>query len=249
MATHTEDYVLGKGKMYFDGRYLGNCPAFNVSVDSETLEHSSSTSGISEVDASVTISIARTATIECDNISKDNLALFISGALSTFAQTGAAVTAEAHTVVTDRYYQMGEAVTTNSIGYQGLSAVSVQDVTDTTTYVLDTDYEVDLVLGRVYIIPGGAISDGDEIHVSYTYATNGRNVVATGSATGTTGKLEFIADNPKGTNRDLVAAQVELKPSGDFGFVGDDWLKMSFEVNFQTRDTVTPQVVIMDRAV
>lgn len=49
------------------------------------------------------------------------------------------------------------------------SSVVVQDATDTTTYVLGTDYAVDYFEGRLMALTGGAIGDGATLHVDYTY--------------------------------------------------------------------------------
>ena len=56
-------------------------------------------------------------------------------------------------------------------GRDGISSVTVKDKTDTTTYTENTDYVMDYEDGRIARISGGAITDGQELHVSYTYNT------------------------------------------------------------------------------
>jgi len=258
MATHTNTYVMGRGRLYFDPfdandattgeRYLGNTPGFELTIESEVVEHFNADSGVREKDDSVTIEVNRNATITCDNISNENLALFIIGDVSTVSQTGASVTDEAITVQTGRYYQLGVS-SSNPTGRRGISTVVVQDDTDTTTYVEDTDYEVDATLGRLYIIPGGSIADDDVLHVDYAYATNSRTQIASNSTQSTDGALRYVADNAKGTNRDLYIPSCELRPEGGFQMkTENEWQALGFAIEFNKKDTSTEQLYIDGRA-
>lgn len=257
MATHVQSYTLGKGKIYFqpsgeDGeRYLGNTPGLTLSITSEKLEHFSSETGISEKDDSTLVKVARASQLVCDDISEDNLALFVIGTADDVAQTGTAVTDEAFTVKQDRFYQLGVAAAFVT-GKQGISLVTVTGSGGTPTYDVNDDYEVDATLGRIYIVPGGAIADDTDILVDYTYATNSRRQIATGTSSGTVGALRYIADNPKGTNRDYFMPQVEMSPSGDFALKSDPespaYVTLTFDVDIQTRDTTTAQLYIDGRA-
>lgn len=47
-------------------------------------------------------------------------------------------------------------------------AVIVEDITDTTTYVLNTDYVVDADTGYITTLSTGAITDGQVLHITYT---------------------------------------------------------------------------------
>ena len=51
-----------------------------------------------------------------------------------------------------------------------VSSVVVKDVTDTTTYVVDTDYVLHGDEGMIEVLSAGSISDEDVLHVSYSYA-------------------------------------------------------------------------------
>ena len=42
------------------------------------------------------------------------------------------------------------------------------------------------------------------------------------------GALRFVADNPKGDNRDYYFPYVKLAPDGDYALKGDEWQQISF---------------------
>ncbi|MCP3960200.1 MAG: hypothetical protein GY719_20340, partial [bacterium] len=86
--------------------------------------------------------------------------------------------------------------------------------------------------------------------VDYTNKTTTWDEVASGSLTTTTGGLRFVADNPKGTNRDIFLPKVELSPDGEQALItGDDWAAMTFAVAVLTKDSSTQQVYIDGRGV
>ena len=76
--------------------------------------------------------------------------------------TDEAVTA---TALDTAYALVGSNVSHNS--------VVVQDSTDTTTYVENTDYKIDYIVGTITAITGGAITAGDVLHVDYIYTNVG----------------------------------------------------------------------------
>ena len=55
------------------------------------------------------------------------------------------------------------------LDHANVSSVVVTDSTGATTYVEGTDYEVDERQGGIRPLPGGSISDGDELLVDYAY--------------------------------------------------------------------------------
>lgn len=251
------NYVLGKGKLFFDPwdssnnttgeRAFGNCPGFEISVNSTSLEHFSSESGIKQKDDEVLLEVTRSASITCDNITENNMALFIIGTASTPSQASGSVVDEVITVKKDRYYQLGYS-TSNPSGVRNVSSVVVTDNAGTTTYASGTDYTLDATLARIYIPTTSTITDAQVIKVDYTKAAVSRNQVQSASLTATTGALRFVADNPKGTNRDLYAPKVNLKPNGSYKWIGDTWMEVAFNCEFLQKDTSTPALFIDGRA-
>lgn len=213
--------VLGSGKCYFnaDGgeRYLGDTPGFDITIATTEVTDDSSDTPVAQTDLEVTTKIMRTGTVTLKNISAENLALFLMGTAADLAQTTGAVVAEVHDAVKlDRYYQLG-ASNSNPSGVRGISLVTVKnDVSPPTTYAAGTDYTVDLVTGRLYIVPGGAILAGTNLRVDYTKATNTREQIVANSTEPVEGEFRFVANNITGANRDVYGPRVRMKPNGKF---------------------------------
>lgn len=92
-----------------------------------------------------------------------------------------------------------------------------------------TDYELNLVLGRLAIAEQGAVQSGDSLSVSYTTATTTRERVISGSNP-ISGALRYIAFNPVGAQLDWFMPYVKLTPNGDYALKGDEWQQIPFNV-------------------
>lgn len=236
----SNEYKLGKGKAFIDlldasgnsiegERYLGNTPGFSVTVDSQTLEHYSSEAGISEKDAEVLQQVSRTINITFDSMSRENLALFVSGSLADITQGTGSVTSEAHNGVKQGYfYQLGQD-SSNPSGVRSVSSVVVNGSGGTPTYVEGTDYNVDLTLARIEIIAGGGISDGDDLEIDYDLDAVGWEQVAATSAAAVSAAIRFIADNPTGENDDMYIPLCNVRPTGELPMIGTDWQQAQLE--------------------
>src|SRR5690606_33727676 len=156
-------------------RYFGNTTEFNITIESENLDHFDSDNGIRVKDDSVVLEITRSGSLITDNISKENMALFFLGDLSVISQTATPVTDEAIDDVKKGYfYQIGK-TTNNPQGVRGVTAVTVTKA-PSTTLVLDTDYTLDAALGRIRILEtSSTVSDGDDLLVDYTPVANSRD--------------------------------------------------------------------------
>lgn len=244
-----QNYTLGRGKLYFapfaDGtqnpkgeRFLGNVPEFNLTIEEEKLEHFSSTQGIREKDDSVSLQVNRTGTLSTDNIDVENVALFFFGSTDSLAVTGSTITDEAIAAVEQgMYYQLG-VTADRPTGHRELDLLSTgPDVNILVTDDAGTpvefdegdDYEIDMVLGRIYIVPGGAITDGTNLEVDYKTKTSTRPRVISGSAP-IEGSLRYIAANPKGTDFDYFMPWVQLAPNGDYTLISDEWQTIPFNI-------------------
>lgn len=244
-----KNYTLGRGKLFFDRftpaqvsagitaatrgegeRYFGNTPEFNMTSSEETLDHFDSDQGVRTKDDSVSLQLDRTGSFTTDNISVENLALyFLADGVSTVSQSVATdatylITAAKH----GAFYQIG-ATEANPPGVRGISGVAVgKGVGFSTSVAASGNWEIDEALGRIYIIPGSTdIPDGTDIQVTYDASAGTRQRVISKS-TSIYGALRFVADNPKGVNRDYLFPYVKLAPDGDYNLKGDDWQSMSF---------------------
>lgn len=247
-----KQYTLGRGKVFFDAfttgtttttgeRYLGNTPAFSVSVEAETLEHFDADEGIRTKDASATLQVNRTANIEVDNIDVDNVALFFLSESTVQAQASAAgQTSVITSPLGDRYYQLGVTVG-NPSGVRNVSAVSAS------VGVVTTDFTLDATLGRVYIVAGGAIDGEATVTFTHTNAATSRKQIITSSEATVDGSMRFLASNPKGAQFDYFMPSVKLSPNGEYALKGDDWQKMAFRVEINKRDDLTESIYIDGR--
>jgi hypothetical protein len=244
------NYTLGRGRVYFSAfapgtetplgeRYLGNTPEFNATFETERLDHFSSDAGIREKDDSVMLQVNRTGSLTTDHISPANIAFFFFGDAEVLTVSQATVTDEAVGVdgigvEVGMFYQLGRS-NLNPAGARGV----IYPGTGGTAFVLEkgatvlthgVDYTLNATLGRIEILAGGAVVDGDELTATYTVAATSRERVISGSAP-IVGALRFIADNPKGKNFDYYMPKVELSPNGDYALKGEEWQVIPFNLD------------------
>lgn len=243
MATESQNYTLGRGRLFFDDgdgeRWIGNTPEFTLTTATETLEHYSSASGLRNRDRNIVVQIDYSGGFNTDHISPENLAMLFMGEANTLTQ--AALTAEVDTFpagVAFRYYQLGED-TANPAGKRQVSNVSVSaDPGGTPTPAVEnTDYEVDLALGRIQVLEGGLL-DGADFEVTYDVDATSRSQVVSGSKQ-VSGTLRFISANPEGagSQRDYFMPSVTLSANGDFSLIAEqDWQAIAFSVEIAKTD-------------
>lgn len=240
------NYTLGRGELHFNKfkpgtmagigeRYFGNTPEVSTNVDSENLDHFNSDRGVREKDASVVLQTNRTGSFITDHISPENIALFYFGEVKQLTQTAA--TGETNTFAAVKqglFYQLGESLAT-PMGVRKVSNVVVTDDESTpTSYVLGTDYLVNLDLGRIEVLAGGGITDGTNLKVTFDTEAYSQELVISGSQA-VEGSLRYIANNPVGDNIDYFWPWVKITPNGDFALKGDEWQQIPFNIEIMRR--------------
>lgn len=239
----TKNYTLGRGKVYFSRFktdtqipsgffYIGNTPEFNLTIESETLDHFSSDEGIREKDDSVPLEVTRTGTLITDNIDPKNVALFFFGEESTVTQ---AVVAAAPEILDDikagHSYKLG-VTTSNPTGYFGIDTAgfTVEVSPGGTPLVVDTDFTMNYDTGVLTFVEGSALAvDGADIEVNYAVRAHTRDRVISGSEP-VEGAMIYVAFNPKGTNFDYYLPYVKVTPNGDYALKGDEWQQIPFTI-------------------
>lgn len=235
----TPNYTLGRGKVYFARfsagqtpgafRYIGNTPEFNLTIESETLDHFSSDEGIREKDDSVPLEVTRSGSLICDDINADNVALFFFGSVEALTQVAAPGQSESFASVNEGdVYQLGLTLG-NRVGTRGISNVEVTSDPAGTTYILDTDYSVDLDRGMFSIMEGGGIPADAPIIVNFDIDAATGTRVLSGSEP-VEGALRFLENNPKGADRDIFLPYVKITPNGDLALKGDEWRQIPFSI-------------------
>ena len=234
------NYTLGRGKVYFSPfitgtkipegfRYMGNTPEFSLTIEEERLDHFSSDAGIKEKDASVALEVTRSGSMVCDDINKENVALFFFGSAAALA-VAEALAEQDDTIIAKigLTHQIGRTLAKPD-GARGLLQVIVKDVTDVTTHVLDTDYTLDAARGQITII-GAGISEDDVLHITYDQDAVIMDQVISGSSP-VEGSIMLLENNPVGENHDVIIPEVKISPNGDFSLKGDDWRTIPFSID------------------
>lgn len=201
--THSENYVFGRGVCYFaqfdangvpmGERDLGNVPGFTLTVTSEKAEHFSSRTGLRKKDLSVTISVAFDAKLTIEDMSADNLALFLAGSVATVTQAATPVTNERiHNAESGREYQLG-VTTSNITGVRGVSSVTVKlyELVNATARVNSATY----VAGDIFksstnvflVTTGGAVAGSAPSFATGSVGAETTDGAATVAYLGTTG--------------------------------------------------------------
>lgn len=258
---NTEDYNLGRGIVYFsnlsgglptDYRDLGNAPEFNISIEVETVEHQSSRQGLRVVDKEVVISQSINLTVTIDELNFENLALFFSGSTGTHTNVSVAGFAE-HQMITGavqgRWYDIVDSNGNRAYDVQA-SDLTVEE--GATAAVLNTDYELDSEMGRIFIISGSTVlTAGSDVDVTLAANASARAVTEVRSLTqsAVTGALKFVSINPSASDAqtEYQFHQVSLKAEGDFSLIGDEFTTMQLtgvaERN-ETADADSPTLTV-----
>jgi hypothetical protein len=215
------DYsYIGSGKIYLKEVgasaglvEIGNCSALNFAVQEEVKEQRDYTSSgggvLNEVRRITGVEVA----ITLAELSPTNLSRALYG--TTTAVAAGNVTAEAVTAYNGAIARLAHANPT---------AVVVQDVTDITTYVDGTDYEVRP--GGIYVIDGGAITDGDVLHVDYDYGAE--DVVQALASSAKEYELLFEGLNEARSGKAVLvdAWRVKFGAAQNLSLIGDDFASL-----------------------
>lgn len=269
----TDDYNLGRGALYLGTlvsslptgyRHLGNAPAFNLSIEVNTLEHQSSLAGLASVDKEVVLSQKLTLSVTLDELNNENLALLFAGAKAAYTNVAIAgftirtLIANANLVV-NTWYDIVNTAGNRAYDVAAGDLALATSAGSPIALVNGTDYDLDSVMGRVFIkdtakittaIAGGG-SNGNITAVLTARA--GASTVSEVRALTTTSQraaLKFIGINPANNDKKIEYQfhQVSLKASGDFSLIGQEFTTMSFtgvaESNTTAGGSASPTLTI-----
>ena len=114
------------------------------------------------------------------------------------------------------------------IGKRRLSNVVVKDSTDSTTYVLNTDYLLDAEAGFIKPTTGGGISSGDDLHITYDAAALTGSAVSVGTRQAIQVQIEGNMKNlATGEYVHVFIPKAKLSPTGELDFRGADFLPVA----------------------
>lgn len=270
----TDNYVLGRGILYLSEstdklkgkawRDVGNTTEMNITITEETLEHSSSRTGLSVVDKEVTTSKKVEGTITMDSISFDNLSIFFSATEErdksvTVTPSPTVDDAGSHELVAANSYQLGRSI--NIVDSEGVQTykldataidtaaqfILLQDgvALSPAVYASDDsgDVEWDLEFGAFFIKPDASTIDPTkDISVAFT-----TDIITTGATidqlnglakTSQSLSIRFIGENPaaNGKKREVQIYKTILRANGDWALIGEDWQTVGFSFTAETDD-------------
>lgn len=245
----TSAIKLGRGALYFAEnnsttgkpkgfRHLGNCTAFNLTMETETLEHQSSRTGVRSVDREVILSQKAGISITLDEANFQNLALWFSGDYATGETNPAAGASFTDYELSDDALEGFSYMITDDNGdrmFDLTGTLVVKMNGAAVTLVENTDYEVDRSMGMIFLIPGGpniVAAPNNDLTINYTSGGAGESDLDTVdllTKTSVSGFLRFISINAANNDAkeilDLHA--VTLKADGEMQQIGDEFASMT----------------------
>ncbi len=251
----SQNQILGRGKVYFDKflpgtktktgeLYLGNTPALSLSAADTALDHYDSDAGLKVKDISITLQSDLTGSVQTDNISIENIALWFMGDSSKITQVAsmAAVT-EPLTVSPGFWYQLG-VDDAHPAGVIAVSDFSVSDTAAEPAPITADNFTVDLVNGRFMVNVDSADVDADtEVTVSYKLAASMQEAMVY-NGTQIFGAMRFVSNNPVGPQRSYYMPYVKLTSDGDYNLKGDDWQAMTFAMEVLQLDDTHQRIYV-----
>ncbi|MFM9881200.1 MAG: hypothetical protein ACKVOO_12420 [Burkholderiaceae bacterium] len=216
--------LLGSGQVYARtaGAAAGLLAIGNVSVleleqseDKKTLKDYTKPGGGTY--ASVTRIENVTAKLTVHDLNKTNLARAAFGDSAT-VPTGTETNEEI----------IGYKAALVPLAHIGISDVTLTNAGATTTYLLGTDYEVRG--GGLFILEAGAITNGQDLLVDYTYAAYDRIEGVTQS--GVVLELYFDGINEADSGKPVIINiyRGQLSPAKALSLLGDDFAELEMEM-------------------
>lgn len=233
-APNPANVSLGRGKFFIDvfdasgnrtgQQDVGNVTVFDTEDKVEVKEKYESMDPASSLYARGVTRQTVTLKITGDEYTLDNLAHALSGNVVQITGAGASITAEALTpvggAVLGRYYDM-----------LNRNITALTDVKQgSTVLVLGTDYTADLLRGRIYLLPTSVtITPGSQLTTDYTYGAYTYNAVNVASKGTIDAYVRFIGNPIKGPTYEAEYWHVSFTPTGQLGFIADDFGNWTLE--------------------
>lgn len=241
--------ALGRGEVYFDRflpgtregegeLYIGNTTNFVVGREIDRLERYTAYRGQKIKTASAFVAETNTISFTTDNISAENISLWYGQDFDSVTYASSDLT-EIFTIKAGRYYQLGR-----SAAEYGASYVRDVSVTRLGSIIPAAgNYQLDVESGRIRILLGGVLDDGDEIHVAFNRGASTDNV-RTPAPKDQFGALRFVGQDGYGPLVNHFYPMVRLSTAGQRDLKGDEWQTMQFVADALKRDPRTEIVYV-----
>jgi len=222
-----QNVKLGKGSLLLDyfnenGQptgldFVGNMTGFSLTWDITQVEKYSSTERTGGLVARDRTRAGLTASAQCDEWTERNLrSYFLASAGSSDQELGTNQTANVNDVVVGRYYELGARRVTDVTVMNGSFEMT-----------LNEDYELNAEFGILRPLPGGGISDGDDLVVSFDKPALEITKLQLGTQSQQIARLLYLADDANSAGaaaKDrLEIWRVDVAPDGEVQLIGDDY--------------------------
>ena len=238
---HTNNTVIGAGECFIDvlkenestkgERYLGDTTSGVLRIETEETTVVTGDGATPRTLARVVSNITRSFEVNLQDLSPENLALFVLGTESEQADTATAVArtdaAAALEVKPGRWYQLGTSPSkpagvgsVEKAGFNVYSATSAGTTYTRTTFHSDDrvdavgDYTLDHEAGRLYIEPGKRIAAGT-VYVAYTPVAQTLKTVAASARKQLKAAFRYVEDAAQGRGNNYYAPVAIIRPGGD----------------------------------
>lgn len=213
----TKDGTTGEPNSGF--RAVGNVSALSVGNEVTEFEHKESQSGQRAVDLTLITEISVNVSFTMESLVSENLAIALKGDTSDVA--GSTVTDEAITGYHDLWTPFARI---------SVSAVTITDTGAITTYVLGTDYELDLAAGAVRVLSTGAITDTQALLADYTFAGQ-EDINALTVSANPLRWARFHGLNTADADNPVVVDifRMEITPLAELALINDEIAQMEIE--------------------
>ena len=236
---HTNNTVIGAGECFIElldadatkgERYLGDTPSGVLRIETEDTTVIAGDGPTPRTLARVVSNITRAFEVNLQDLSIENLALFVLGESDTKTYTEKTVAqADGKMIVKQgHWYQLGpSADETVSVGdvVKVLNCKVHSASTGGTEYTCTEasggqvgevgDYTLDTETGRLYIEPGKRISDGNTIYVSYTLVAQTLKTVVASAGKQIKAAFRYVEDAAQGRGNNYYAPVTLIRPEGD----------------------------------
>ena len=220
MAAYDEGRTLqiGGGLLFFKQTgtagfvYFGPTESVTVTVANEWIEHKSTEGCVSLVDKKISVGKTADISIGSTTINPSSLARAFQGTIEEDNQLEVTAEPIITTAVTPGFIY--------EYGYLGATEVIVQDDTDTITYVLDVDYELIAKAGYIIPIVGGAITDGDILHLAVTAPEFDGAIVSAMKLDQLSGEMKLVTNSNTGNDYEYHFKNVDISQDGELSLKG-----------------------------
>ena len=199
-------------------RHVGNCSAISLTAEPDVITKEQRMTSPRGPYKEVSRSVKITAAFTLDEITMENLGLFGLGEVVAHGQGASTLVDHEVTASSKQGYYY-------SVGKRDISSVTVEADGDAVT--LGDDYTVDAAQGRIYIVPGGAITDGLPVTVSCSYAAVTSKTMRLATATNTKHYVRLVGDPDDGPTHDVELWCVKLVPAGAFDLITDEFASIA----------------------